>query len=122
MSSNDSPWPDSLWKASAVTFADVDALAAALWHDITAFDFGVCSTPQCVYVDPSAPVDALWAAMLARMPDQPPRADRLAARVAFEELLERHPDYVVHDDGGWVTSRWARSHSSIEMELAPPAG
>lgn len=44
---------------------------------------------------------------------------RLEARVAFEELLDRHPDYVVHDDGGWVTSRWARSHPRIEMELAP---
>jgi cytochrome P450 len=43
---------------------------------------------------------------------------RLEARVAFEELLERHPNYVVHDDGGWVTSRWARSHPSIEIELA----
>ena len=43
---------------------------------------------------------------------------RLEARVAFEELLARHPDYVVHDDGGWVTSRWARSHPSIEMELS----
>ncbi len=42
---------------------------------------------------------------------------RLEARVAFEELLARHPDYVVHDDGGWVTSRWARSHPAIDMEL-----
>ena len=44
---------------------------------------------------------------------------RLEARVAFEELLERHPGFVVHDDGGWVTSRWARSHPQIEMELDP---
>jgi cytochrome P450 len=44
---------------------------------------------------------------------------RLEGRVAFEELLSRHPDYIVHDDGGWVTSRWARSHPSIEVELNP---
>jgi cytochrome P450 len=44
---------------------------------------------------------------------------RLEARVAFEELLERHPNYVVHDDSGWVTSRWARSHASIDIELNP---
>jgi len=43
---------------------------------------------------------------------------RLEARVVFEELLERHPNYGAHDDGGWVTSRWARSHPSIEIELA----
>ncbi|MBW2293831.1 MAG: cytochrome P450 [Deltaproteobacteria bacterium] len=44
---------------------------------------------------------------------------RLEGRIAFEELLGRHPDYIVHDDGGWVTSRWARSHPSIEIELNP---
>jgi cytochrome P450 len=44
---------------------------------------------------------------------------RLEARIAFEELLTRHPDYVVHDEGGWVTSGWARSHPSIEIELNP---
>lgn len=44
---------------------------------------------------------------------------RLEARIAFEELLARHPDYLVHDDGGWVTSRWARSHPSIDLELNP---
>lgn len=46
---------------------------------------------------------------------------RLEARVAFEELLARYPHYLVHDDGGWVTSRWARSHPRIEMELEPHA-
>jgi cytochrome P450 len=44
---------------------------------------------------------------------------RLEGRIAFEELLARYSDYVVHDDGGWVTSRWARSHPYIEMELSP---
>lgn len=44
---------------------------------------------------------------------------RLEARIAFEELLTRYPDYVVHDEGGWVTSGWARSHPSIEIELNP---
>lgn len=44
---------------------------------------------------------------------------RLEARIAFEELLARHPDYVVRDDGGWVTSRWARSHPRVDLELDP---
>jgi hypothetical protein len=44
---------------------------------------------------------------------------RLEGRIAFEELLTRHPDYVVHDEGGWVTSGWARSHPTIEIELNP---
>jgi len=44
---------------------------------------------------------------------------RLEGRIAFEELLARHPDYVVHDDGGWVTSHWARSHPHIDMQLDP---
>ena len=44
---------------------------------------------------------------------------RVEARIAFEELLAQHPDYLVHEDGGWVTSHWARSHPSIEIELNP---
>jgi cytochrome P450 len=44
---------------------------------------------------------------------------RLEARIAFEDLLTRHPNYVVHDAGGWVTSGWARSHPAIEIQLNP---
>ena len=44
---------------------------------------------------------------------------RMEGRIAFEELLARHPNYIVHDDSGWVTSRWARSHHSIDIQLNP---
>ncbi|MFT5443885.1 MAG: cytochrome P450 [Myxococcota bacterium] len=44
---------------------------------------------------------------------------RLEGRIAFEELLARHPNYVVHSEGGWVTSKWARSHPEIKIELTP---
>jgi cytochrome P450 len=44
---------------------------------------------------------------------------RLEGRVAFEELLTRHPNYIIHDEGGWVTSGWARSHPRVEIELNP---
>jgi cytochrome P450 len=44
---------------------------------------------------------------------------RLEARVAFEELLARIPDYRVAGVPGWITSRWARAHDAIELEFAP---
>lgn len=44
---------------------------------------------------------------------------RLEGRIAFEELLAHYPNYVVHDEGEWVTSRWARSHRAVKIELAP---
>jgi cytochrome P450 len=44
---------------------------------------------------------------------------RMEGRIAFEELIARHPNYIVHDDSGWVTSRWARSHHSIDIQLNP---
>ncbi len=44
---------------------------------------------------------------------------RLEGRVAFEELLDRHPDFTLAADSGWVTSRWARCHSAIELILDP---
>ncbi len=42
---------------------------------------------------------------------------RLEARVAFEELLGRHPGYRVVGEPGWVPSRWARSHDAIPVLL-----
>jgi cytochrome P450 len=44
---------------------------------------------------------------------------RLEARVAFEELLARYPEYVLEEEPGWVTSRWARSHPEVLVRLAP---
>jgi cytochrome P450 len=42
---------------------------------------------------------------------------RLEARIAFEELLERHPDYALREEPGWITSRWARAHGSLPIHL-----
>ena len=44
---------------------------------------------------------------------------RLEGRVAFEELLARVPEYALAREPGWVTSRWARSHSLIDLVLRP---
>lgn len=46
---------------------------------------------------------------------------RLEARVAFEELLARHPGYALAGNPGWVHSRWARAHGEIEAALGPRA-
>ena len=43
---------------------------------------------------------------------------RLEARVAFEVLLARHPDYELEQEPVWVTSRWARAHASIPIRFA----
>ena len=40
---------------------------------------------------------------------------RMEARVAFEELFARHPDYELVREPGWVHSRWARAHGEIEL-------
>ena len=40
---------------------------------------------------------------------------RLEARVAFEELLARIPEYVITQEPVWVTSRWARAHPAIPI-------
>ncbi len=42
---------------------------------------------------------------------------RMEARIAFEELLARHPAYALVREPGWVHSRWARAHGEIEVEL-----
>ena len=43
---------------------------------------------------------------------------RLEARVALEEILERHPDYALLEEPGWAHSRWARSHPRIAVSLS----
>jgi cytochrome P450 len=43
---------------------------------------------------------------------------RLEARVAFEELLDRFPEYALEGEAGWVASRWARAHSEIPIRFA----
>jgi cytochrome P450 len=42
---------------------------------------------------------------------------RMEARIAFEELLARYPDYELARPPGWVHSRWARAHGEIELSL-----
>lgn len=42
---------------------------------------------------------------------------RLEARVAFETLLERFPDYRLLEEPGWVPSRWARAHAEVPVAL-----
>jgi cytochrome P450 len=44
---------------------------------------------------------------------------RLEGRIAFEELLDRFPEYELAEEPGWVTSRWARSHPQVELMLRP---
>jgi len=40
---------------------------------------------------------------------------RLEARVAFEELLRDMPALTLVEELGWIPSRWARAHPSIEL-------
>jgi len=42
---------------------------------------------------------------------------RLEARVAFEELLARIPDYALASEPRWVTSVWARSPEQVAIEF-----
>jgi hypothetical protein len=44
---------------------------------------------------------------------------RLEARVAFEELLARIPDYELVERPGWLTSIWARAHDAVRVRFAP---
>jgi cytochrome P450 len=45
------------------------------------------------------------------------RLARLEARVAFEELLARMPEYELTGDPGWKTSIWARSHRQVPVRF-----
>ena len=49
------------------------------------------------------------------------RLARLEARVAFEELLARLPDYELTGDPGWKTSIWARSHKQVPVRFTARA-
>jgi cytochrome P450 len=44
---------------------------------------------------------------------------RLEARVAFEELLARIPEYRLCERPGWLNSIWARSHPSVRVSFEP---
>jgi cytochrome P450 len=44
---------------------------------------------------------------------------RLEARVAFEELLARIPDYGLRRRPRWLTSIWARAHDAVEVSFPP---
>lgn len=44
---------------------------------------------------------------------------RLEARVAFEELLARIPDYRLATRPGWLTSIWARAHDAVKVRFEP---
>jgi cytochrome P450 len=47
------------------------------------------------------------------------RLARLEARVAFEELLARLPEYELTGDPGWKTSIWARAHRQLPVRFTP---
>ncbi len=47
---------------------------------------------------------------------------RMEARIAFEELFARYPEYALVREPGWVHSRWARAHGEIEIALGPRSG
>ena len=40
---------------------------------------------------------------------------RLEARVAFEELLTRIPEYTLEREPEWITSRWIRAHDRVQI-------
>jgi cytochrome P450 len=44
---------------------------------------------------------------------------RLEARVAFEELLARLPDYALRERPRWLTSIWARAHTAVRVRFTP---
>jgi hypothetical protein len=49
------------------------------------------------------------------------RLARLEARVSFEELLARLPDFELTGDPGWKTSIWARSHKQVPVRFTARA-
>jgi cytochrome P450 len=44
---------------------------------------------------------------------------RLEARVAFEELLGRIPDYKLEAEPTWLRSIWARAHPEVMLQFSP---
>lgn len=44
---------------------------------------------------------------------------RLEARVAFEELLDRLPEYELESQPRWVPSIWARAYEGVPIRFAP---
>jgi cytochrome P450 len=44
---------------------------------------------------------------------------RLEARVAFEELLARIPEYALESEPDWIPSRWIRAHSEVRISFSP---
>jgi cytochrome P450 len=44
---------------------------------------------------------------------------RLEARVAFEEVLARWPEYALRERPGWLPSIWARAHDAVPVRLRP---
>ena len=44
---------------------------------------------------------------------------RLEARVAFEEVLARMPEYRLRGRPGWLTSIWARAHPEVRIGFEP---
>jgi cytochrome P450 len=43
---------------------------------------------------------------------------RLEARVAFEELLSRLPDYELESPPDWQASTWARAYTAVPVRFA----
>ena len=97
---------------------EIAALADDIWAAVTAFEFGVCSAPQCVYVDPAAPHAELWSALVDRLPHQPARSDRLAARVEFEAYQLTHPGTHVFAPNGWCVSDSADAPAGVRLVTA----
>ncbi len=47
------------------------------------------------------------------------RLARLEARVAFEELLSRIPEYKLDSEPRWLRSIWARAHAGVPIHFEP---
>ena len=42
---------------------------------------------------------------------------RLEARIVFEELMQRLPEYELEEDPGWYVSPWARAHERVPIRF-----
>ena len=71
-------------------------------------------SPLGVLIPPS--YGAGW---LNRAPRALAHLARLEARVAFEELLVRIPDYRLAEPPMWRSSIWARAHPAVRIEFEP---